>query len=212
MSSEETQERIAAWRRDEDRFYASVINNPELYMASIRLVRAVADTLGDSEDLEALVQQSRRIDASYVIPIAASLETPQLALLDYGLLLGAVFHLRSREVVEAQAQKRAAEIVAEARRRGEEWVVLYDEESLRNGYKVFKRLELHLSDGLALHTCNELDWEKGWVYALQPLMLDPQTGQILSGVQAPDPRAEFTTREELAVAVTRLREKYSGTE
>jgi hypothetical protein len=68
---------------------------------------------------------------------------------------------------------------------------------------------MHLPDGVGLYTAVELDWEKGRVYVVEPIMLDPATGEPLRGVTPPDPRREFATHEELVAEVARLRSKYS---
>jgi hypothetical protein len=47
------------------------------------------------------------------------------------------------------------------------------------------------------------------VYVVEPIMLDPATGEPLRGVTPPDPRREFATHEELVAEVARLRSKYS---
>ena len=209
MTEQDIHTQVTAWRRTEGRFYGSVLYDADLYMASLRLVREVVNSLADVEDLETLVDRFAQVDARYVIPIADGLDIPQLVLLDYDLVLGAAFYLRSQEIQEAVSWSKAEARIAAAREQGQAWVVLYDEEAQRNGYTFFRRLEMHLPDGVSLHTANELDWEKGRVFAIETLMLDPQTGRIRQGVKPPDPRQEFTTREAMLQAVAALRDKYS---
>ena len=200
---------VTAWRRAEDRFYGSVMGDPELYMASLRLVREVVNSLNDVHDLAALVTRYGEVDVSYVVPIATELEFPRLMLLEYELVLSAAFYLRSQEILEAQAESRVAEKVAEARQSNQEWVMLYDLETQRNGYSYFQRLEMHLPDGFGLYVAAELDLEQGMIYVVEPMMLEPESGRIQKGVKSPDPRQTFRTREELMEAAARLREKYS---
>jgi len=68
---------------------------------------------------------------------------------------------------------------------------------------------VHLSDGISLHIASELDFEKGRVYSLEPMVLDLKTGRIKKDSASPDPRQEFLTKENLMSEVVRLREKYS---
>ena len=68
---------------------------------------------------------------------------------------------------------------------------------------------MHLSDGLSLHIASELDFEKGRIYSLEPMVLDLKTGRIKNDSASPDPRQEIFTEEKLMSEVVRLREKYS---
>ena len=91
-------------------------------------------------------------------------------------------------------------------------MTLYNNEQLGQGVTFFQRLEMHLPDGLGIYSAIELDWEKGRVYVVEPLVLDPATGDPQREVRPPDPRQEFATQQELAVAVMTLRKKYSNNE
>ncbi|MCL4298783.1 MAG: hypothetical protein KJ077_23800 [Anaerolineae bacterium] len=200
---------VNTWRKMEDKYYASVLNVPEFYMAGIRLVRAVVDCLKDVTSPAALLDTYRRTGVDLVAEVADGLDVPQLAFLNYDLARDTAFYLRYQEIMEAQAEVEVKARIATARAEGAEWAVLYDNETSRHGHSFFQRLEIHLPDGLGLYTAVELDWEKGRLYVLEPLALDPDTGQPRRGVAPPDSRQEFTTRAELAAAVAVLREKYS---
>ena len=178
-------------------------------MGAIRLVRAIIDSLQDITNLDSLVLRFQDIDASYVTPIAKGLDLPQLVMLNYELTLSVAFYLRSREILESQALSQTKDLVSKAREDGKEWVVIYDHETEHNGYSFFRRLEVHLSDGLSLHIASELDFEKGRIYSLEPMVLDLKTGRIKKDSASPDPRQEFLTKEKLMSEVVRLREKYS---
>src|SRR5262249_996368 len=97
MSDQELQAYIAALRRIEDQFDRAVLNDSDSYMLGIRLVRAVADSLRSIVDLETLVERFQQTGSDYVVPIADTLGTPQVLLLDYQLALGAAFYLRAQE-------------------------------------------------------------------------------------------------------------------
>src|SRR5262249_30615346 len=146
--------------------------------------------------------------SDYVIPIADTLGAPQVMLLDYQLALGAAFYLRAQEIQEDGARADLRARLEAARAQGQRWVVLDERETRRYGKTFFRRLEMRLRDGFSLYIASELDWEKGHIYVLEPMLLDPDTGQPHRGV-SPEPRQEFATHEELTRAVETLREKYS---
>ena len=200
---------MKSWRQEEEKFYHSVLSDTELYMGAIRLVRATVDSLDDVTDLDSLVSRYHHIDSSYVTPIAKALDLPQLVILNYDLALSAAFYLRSREILESQALTQTGALVAKAREEGEEWAVIYDQETERSGYTFFQRLEMHLPDGISLHIAGELDLEMGRIFSVEPMVLDLKTGRIKQDSAPPDPRQEFATREDLMVEVVRLRAKYS---
>ena len=179
-------------------------------MGALRLIRAIVDSLQDINDLDSLVLHYNKIDFNYVTPIAKTFDLPQLAVLDYGLALSAAFYLRSQEILKYCTQVEIENLVKKARKNGEEWVVIYDQKNERGGYSFFQRLEMHLPDGISLSFASELDWEKGHIFTLEPLLLDSKTGRIIKNSKPLDPRKEFSTKKELMAEVVRLRAKYSN--
>jgi hypothetical protein len=208
MNSKELQPYIAEWRAIEDRFYRQILNDADLYMIGIRLVRAVADSLGTTADLATLVELFQRSSSDDVAAIADTLDAPQVVLLDCQLALGAAFYLRAQEIQQTRAQADVQDRLAAARAQGQGWVALYDQESRRQGHTFFQRLDMRLADGFGLRSASEMDWEKGRVFVLEPLLLDPATGQPRRDHPAPEPQQEFTTRAALDLALAALREKY----
>ncbi|MFL5806604.1 MAG: hypothetical protein ACJ8CR_33360 [Roseiflexaceae bacterium] len=209
MNQQELQAYIAELRSIEDQFFRAVLNDSDSYMLGIRLVRAVADSLKPIADLATLVEYFQRTGSDYVIPIADTLGAPQVMLLDYQLALGAAFYLRSQEIQEDGARADLRARLDAARAQGQRWLVLDERETRRYGRTFFRRLEMRLSDGFGLYTASELDWEKGHLYVLEPMLLDTDTGQPRRGAAPPEPRQEFATYEELMRAVEALREKYA---
>jgi hypothetical protein len=199
---------IVELRQVEDQFYRTILNDPETYMLGIQLVRAVADSLGSITDLATLIERFQRSSSEDVIPIADALEAPQVVLLDYQLALGAAFYLRAQEIQADQARAAILARLDEARAQGQCWVVLYEQAARRQGRTLFQRLEMHLPDGFGLHTASELDWEKGQIYLVEPLMLDPATGQIRSDVKLPESRRQFVTHEAMIQAIEALKQHY----
>jgi len=208
MNNQELQAYIAELRSIEDQFFRSVLNDSDSYMLGIRLVRAVADSLKPIADLTTLVEYFQRTGSDYVIPIADTLGAPQVMLLDYQLALGAAFYLRAQEIQEGSTRADLQARLDAARAQGQRWLVLDERETRRYGRTFFRRLEMRLSDGFGLYTASELDWEKGHLYVLEPMLLDTDTGQPRRGIAPPEPRQEFATHEELMRAVEALREKY----
>jgi hypothetical protein len=209
MDSKEIQVYTAEWRAIEDRFYRQVLSDAELYMVGIQLVRAVADTLQTTSDLATLVERFERSSSDDVAMIADTLDAPQVVLLDCQLALGAAFYLRAQEIQQARAQADFQARIAEARAQGRGWVTLYDHESRRHGHAFFQRLDMRLSDGFGLRSASEMDWEKGRIFVVEPLLLDLASGQPRRDIPAPEPRQEFTNRAALEQALAALREKYS---
>ena len=208
MSYQEIQAYIAELRSIEDRFYRAILNDSDSYMLGIRLVRAVADSLRSIVDLEMLVERFQQTGSDYVVPIADTLGAPQVLLLDYQLALGAAFYLRAQEIAEDRTTADVQARLAAARAQDQRWVVIDERETRRYGRTFFRRLEMRLSDGFSLYVASELDWEKGHIYVVEPLLLDPSTGRPRQGAP-PEPRQEFATREELMQAVEVLRKKYA---
>ncbi|HXV41525.1 MAG TPA: hypothetical protein VEC96_00550 [Anaerolineae bacterium] len=209
MTEQEIQAQAMTWRKAEDRFYQSALNMPEVYTDGIRLVRTLANHLNQMVEAEQLVEAYQDFDLDQVGLIAEELALSHSDFMDFELARDAAFYLRYQEILDTQDRARIQIKLAEARQQVAQWVTLYDSETKRQGRTFFQRLEMRLSDGLGLYTAVELDLEKGRVYVVEPIMLDPATGEPLHGVTPPDPRQEFATREELAAAVARLREKYS---
>ena len=210
MTTHDMHAQVMAWRQAEDRYYQSVLAAPELYTAGIQLVRAVVDQLSQVTDPEALLETYHQFEASHIVAVAEAMDLPRRHFLNYDLARDAAFYLRYQEILEATAQAELQAKLAEAHAQGAEWVTLYDNETQRQGQTFFQKLEIHLPDGVGLYTGVELDWEQGRVYILEPIRLDPTTGQPQRGLTPPDPKQEFTTRADLAVATARLRDKYSS--
>jgi len=209
MNNQDIQPYLAEWRMIEDRFYRQVLNDADLYMIGIRLVRAVADSLQTTADLAALVERFQRTSSDDVAAIADTLGAPQVVLLDCQLALGAAFYLRAQEIQQTGARADFQARIAAARAQGQRWVALYDQELRRHGHTFFQRLDMRLSDGFSLRSASEMDWERGRVFVIEPLLLDLATGQPRRDLPAPAPQQEFATREAQTQALAVLREKYS---
>mgnify|MGYP001183588352 CR=1 FL=1 len=197
---------IAEWREMEDQFYRQVLNDADLYMLAIRLVRAVTDRLQSIDTLEDLVAHFERSSSVDVAEVGDALESPQVILLDYQLALGAGFYLRAQEIQNNHAQAAMRARLAEARALGQQWVTLYNQESRQRGHLFFQRLDMRLSDGLGVRSASEMDWERGRVFVLDTLQLDPYTGELQQKAGAQTSRREFRSRAELELALQEVLE------
>ncbi|MCH9649618.1 MAG: hypothetical protein K0U98_15370 [Deltaproteobacteria bacterium] len=202
-----SQDQVTVWRRQEEALYGAALSHPNLYMAAMRLARAVADAMRPFETLEDLGEHFRNNDASYVVPIAQGLDIPQLAMLDFSQVLGAACHLRAREILEETARREALERLAEAGRSGQSWVTLREVEKERNGQTTFEKLEVHRSTGLGFFLASAIDMEKGWVFYLEPLAIDIETGHRLPDAQLPAESQELASKEALMTAAEDLRQR-----
>jgi hypothetical protein len=209
MTPEEIQAYVTELRQVEDQFFRTILNEPEMYMLGVRLVRAIADQLKSITDLGALIERFQRTGSDFVIPIADSLKTPQVMLLDYQLALGAGFSLRAQEIHDEQGEAALQSLVAAAKASNEAWIEIYNLETKRYGHTFFQRLEMHLPDGFSLYTASELDLERGLIYVVEPMLLDTETGRPRRGERPQEPRQEFATKEEMLQAAEALRRKYS---
>jgi hypothetical protein len=197
------------WHKSEDSLYGSVLQAPDLYTSCVRLVRAVANSLGDANEVGALLGAYRQADPETVASIADAMELPRREFLDYDLVLDSAFYIRYQEIVDAKSCSEMQERVNRARAEGAEWAVLYDNKTRSRGHTFFERLEMRLSDGFGVRTGSELDWERGRVYVVEPVSLDPDSGQLRRGVPPPEALQEFATEGEMVAAVDALRRKYS---
>ena len=209
MEPAEVRAYLAELRKSEDQFYRLVLNDSDLYMLAIRLVRAIADSLPATTGLEALIERFQRSSTDDVIPIAEALDMPQVMVLDYQLALAAAFYLRAQEIQEQATQADFQSRLAAARTQGQSWALIYDHEQKRYGKLLFRRLEVRLADGLSLYTGSELDLEKGLAYTLEPIWLDLASGKPRQGLALPQPRQEFATREALLAASAAFRQVHA---
>ena len=208
MTAQEIREYITELRKIEDRFYRTVLNETEMYMLGIRLVRAIADSLKPISDLETLVERFKRSSSDDVILIADALNAPGVILLDYQLALGAAYYLRAQEIQEERGLAGMQDQIREAQARGQAWVVVFNNEQMRYGRPFTRRLEMRVSDGFGLYSSSELDVDTGIVYVVEPMWIDLATGKPRRDLALAEPRQEFATREAMLEAVAALRQKY----
>ncbi|MBW3601560.1 MAG: hypothetical protein KY434_02535 [Actinobacteria bacterium] len=204
-------ELVRRWRAAEERLYTVVMVVPEHYERRIRLVRAVADELRSSSTPEELAAAYPRA------PDLVATASRRLGLLpedvgDVELVAGAAFSLRYGEVLEETHRDRAARRARTAREAGHEWVVLYETGSPETGLLApYRRLEMHLPDGLGLHVFVEPHPETmRAVYGVEAVQLDPASGDWVADSRLPAQRQTFAAREPWVEAVADRRRRYGN--
>ncbi len=208
MTAQEIREYLTELRQFEDKFYRTVLNEPETYMLGIRLVRAIADSLKPITELDTLIARFQRTGSDDVIPVADSLNAPQVILLDYQLALGAAFYLRAQEIQEDNGRVAMRNRIMEAQACGQSWVVVFDYEQTRYGKPFSRRLEVRISDGFSVYSSSELDMNTGLIYVVEPMWIDLITGKPRQDMMSTEPRQEFATHAAMLEAVAALRRQY----
>lgn len=195
---------VRGWRTAEQRLYPLVLVDTAAYERAVRGVRAVADELARCATAEDLVAAYRARSAwleGVLRPVGLGADPTMRELvaeagfaLRHGALAGEV---RSAEVRRCIARA--------AGRPG--WIVLDEQGELRpTGPSTWRRLDLHLPDGLGLALSAGLDEETGGAsYAVEVLRLDPATGDVVAAAEAP---RRFADRATWQAAVAVLRERH----
>jgi hypothetical protein len=197
-------ESISHWRSAENRLYPVVMTRPDLYELCVRLVRAVADDLGSARSPEQLLEAYGR--AGEVAAEAVRRTNLSTEGIDLGLVAGAAFSLRYRELLEEMNREEAMRRIREGRERGAEWVPVY--ETGPGLLSPYRRLEMRLADGRGLHIFVEPDPATGGpLYGVEAIQLDPRTGDWLPDAAPLSPRQTFTDPDEWEAAIDTARER-----
>jgi hypothetical protein len=192
---------LGEWQSAEERLYPVVMVRPDLYQRSVELVRAVADELRSCIDVPGLV--AAWADAADIVYRASSVALLPLADLDHGLLAGAAFMLRYRELAWPAARQDRTNRVRQAAERGDAWVQV-DETGSKEmaGMMPWTWVEMHVPTGAGLRQTIEADPDTGAPrYRLEVVRLDRQTGDPLPGTAGPSMEESFDDRAEWMAAV-----------
>lgn len=192
---------IAAWRRAEARVYPSVMTNVTLYQQYIGVVRAVVDELGDArteDDLLAAWIDRREVGSEVVRRLAPSMAM----LMDADAVRDAAFATRHREISREQGKELARRRLEEARRRGDEWVVLFEDVTPFGSH----RLEMHVRSGRALHASSRTEPDAvRATYELEVVQLDPSNGAWLLDRPPLMPQRSFDDADEWQARIQQAR-------
>jgi len=193
------------WQSAEERLYPIVMVRHEAYEAALVLVRAVVDELaevGDAEELATRYEDSARLVADAVRETAVSTEG-----LDLGVVAGAAFNIRYRELLAAAQREQAKQRIRAAASAGEDWVVLF--ETGRTEFaplSPYRRLEMRIADGQGLHASIVPDPSTGDpVYAVEIVQLDPATGDWVHEAEPAEAPVTYPSRSEWDRALADLR-------
>jgi hypothetical protein len=170
---------LSDWKSAEERLYPVVMVRPDLYERSIRMVRATADELAGCLDVAALVQAWA--GAAEIVHRAATEAGLDLEGLDAGLVAGAAFSMRYRELAAGAARSERLARIRAAAEAGEAWVRVEEIGSKETaGMVPWTWVEMHVPTGAGLRQTLEADPTTGTpLYSLEVVPLDPATGDRL---------------------------------
>ena len=171
---------LSDWKAAEERLYPVVMVRPDLYERSVRLVRAVTDELAGCVDLPALVEAWD--SAADIVHRAAADAGLDLDGLDAGLLAGAGFSMRYRDLAATASRSERLGRIRAAAEAGEAWVRVEEIGSKETaGMMPWTWVETHVPSGAGLRQTMEANPMTGApVYSLEVVPLDPATGDHLS--------------------------------
>jgi hypothetical protein len=170
---------LSDWKSAEERLYPVVMVRPDLYERSVRMVRAVTDELAGCTDLAALVEAWGT--AAEIVHRAASESGLDLEGLDAGLIAGAGFSMRYRELATAASRTELLDRIRAAAEGGEAWVRVAEIGSRETaGMVPWTWVEMHVATGAGLRQTLEADPTTGAPrYSVELIPLDPATGDQL---------------------------------
>jgi hypothetical protein len=194
---------LAAWRRAEAAVYPSVMVNATLYQQYIEVVRAIADDLSDVSTEDGLVQawhERRAIGGEVLQRMSPSMGM----LMDREAVRDAAFCTRHREITREHGKEIARQRLESARRRGDEWVVLFDDVTPFGSH----RLEMHVRSGRALHASAQTEPLGEATYELEVVQLDPRDGAWLLDKPPLMPGQRYTRHDEWEARIAQARELF----
>jgi hypothetical protein len=170
---------LSDWKSAEERLYPVVMVRPDLYERSIRMVRATADELAGCLDVGALVNAWG--GAAEIVHRAATEAGFDLEGLDAGLIAGAAFSMKYRELAAAASRAERLQRIRIAAEAGEPWVRVEEIGSEETaGMVPWTWVEMHVPTGAGLRQTLEADPMTGApLYSLEVVPLDPATGDRL---------------------------------
>jgi hypothetical protein len=194
---------LAAWRRAEAAVYPSVMVNATLYEQYIEVVRAIVDELrevGTEDDLVRVWHERRGLGTEAVQRLSPSMGM----MMDQTAVSDAAFCQRHREITREHGKQIAQERLAAARRKGDEWVVLFDDVTPLGSH----RLEMHVRSGRAIHASAQTEPLGEAVYELEVVQLDPRDGAWLLDKAPLMPSRRYTRHDEWEARIAGARELF----
>ena len=180
--------------------YPSVMVNAALYQQYIQVVRAIVDELADvrtEDDLVVAWQERRGLGNEVVNRLSPSMGM----MMDQVAVTDAAFCQRHRELTREHGKEIARERLETARRRGEAWVVLFDDVTPFG----CQRLEMHVRSGRAIHASAETEPMGEATYELEVVQLDPRDGAWLLDKPPLMPSRKYTRHDEWEARIAEAR-------
>jgi len=201
---------LREWQSAEERLYPVVMVRPDLYERAVQLVRAVADELQSCTDVPALVKAWA--EAAQIVYRAATDAGLDLSGLDAGLVAGAAFSLRYRELAWPAAREQRTARVREAAERGEDWVRVEETGSIETaGMVPWSWVEMHVPSGAGMRQTIEADPDTGAPrFRLERVNLDPARGVPFGEADDLGVEESFDDRAEWMAAIEALRREIAG--
>ena len=201
---------LSDWKSAEERLYPVVMVRPDLYERSIRMVRATADELAGCLDVGALVNAWG--GAAEIVHRAAAEAGFDLEGLDAGLIAGAAFSMKYRELAAAASRAERVQRIRTAAAAGEPWVRVEEIGSKETaGMVPWTWVEMHVPTGAGLRQTLEADPMTGApLYSLEVVPLDPATGDRLPVPPDVVSVEEFNDPTEWMAAVEAKRAQIEG--
>jgi hypothetical protein len=170
---------LSDWKAAEERLYPVVMVRPDLYERAVRMVRVVADELAGCLDLAALTKAWGT--AAELVHRAAGDAGLDLEGLDAGLIAGAAFSMRYREMAGAAARAERLGRIRAAAESGQAWVRVEEIGSKETaGMVPWTWTEMHVASGAGLRQTLEADPATGAPrYSVEVVPLDRDTGDRL---------------------------------
>lgn len=201
---------LAEWVAAEDRLYPVVLVRPDIYERSVELVRKVADELGSCTAPAALAQAWHH--AADIVFRVSSEQLLPLGDLDAGLVAGAAFALRYRELAWPAVRQDRLDRVRAAAEAGDTWVLVDQSGSIETaGVVPYTWVEMHVPTGAGLRQTIEADPETSAPrYRLEEVQLDPATGDPAAPEPSVGVEESFSERAEWSAAVEAKRRELEG--
>ncbi len=201
---------VRRWREAETSFFGQAMADPDMYVASLAVVRGLADGLTDVTSEGELQAADEARGDDWLEARLAAIDVPHADWLDLDRARDAAFNLRLGELrVEIQTRT-TTERLATARRAGEAWMVAVDGEIGLPGRRIYGRVEIHTRAGVALSVWSERDWSRGETFWLEVLRVDPETGARVPSAAPLEEPAPFGDHAALDRALARARRRHGS--
>jgi hypothetical protein len=192
------------WREGEDRLYPIATVRPDLYRSVIGVVRALDEHLASVPDADALVVTYRTADRDEELEAAGVSRLDLSPEIDFDLVRAAAYQMRLRKLGVRSAAERTETAIRRARAAGEPTAFVWGEGE-RELWPPYRRVEMSLATGNAVAVTTLMDPDTMMPrYAVEGILLDPETGEARGG-EALAERREFTDPDEWRAAAAALR-------